>query len=136
MGCGSGVLGIVACLGGAASCVGIDIAEAAVSATLANAARNGVAARCTASVTPLAEVPGEFDVVLANVLAPVLVDLAPQLRRATADDGTLIISGVLAGRYDHVVEALSPMTVVDRRVSGGWAAVTLAHGPRGSSSAV
>lgn len=135
VGCGSGVLGIVACLEGAASCVGIDIAEAAVSATLANAARNGVASRCTASVTPLAEVRGEFDVVLANVLAPVLVDLAAELRRVTAGSGTLIVSGVLAGRHDHVVEALSPMTVVDRRVSGGWAAVTLAHRACGSSGA-
>lgn len=135
VGCGSGVLGIVACLEGAASCVGIDIAEAAVSATLANAARNGVASRCTASVTPLAEVRGEFDVVLANVLAPVLVDLAAQLRRVTAGSGTLIVSGVLAGRHDHVVEALSPMTVVDRRVSGEWAAVTLAHRACGSSGA-
>lgn len=135
VGCGSGVLGIVACLEGAASCEGIDIAEAAVSATLANAARNGVASRCTASVTPLAEVQGEFDVVLANVLAPVLVDLAAQLRRVTAGSGTLIVSGVLAGRHDHVLEALSPMTVVDRRVSGGWAAVTLAHRACGSSGA-
>jgi ribosomal protein L11 methylase PrmA len=65
--------------------------------------------------------------VLANILAPALVALAPDLRRVTAEQGRLVISGVLTGEYDHVVAALAPMRVVASRDVDGWSAVTLAH---------
>ena len=121
VGCGSGVLGIAAARFGAASVTCIDIAPAAVPVTLDNARRNGV--EVEVSTTPLGQVDGEFDVVVANILAPALVDLAPHLRRVTRR--VLIISGVLDGRYDHVVEALAPMPPVDVDVLDGWAAVSL-----------
>lgn len=125
VGCGSGVLAIAAALAGVPQVEAIDIHAAAVEATQANAARNGVAAQIAASTMPLAEVAGTFDVVLANVLAPVLVDLAADLRRVTAPGGLLVISGVLDGRFDHVVDALSPMSVRRVDTSDGWAAVEL-----------
>jgi hypothetical protein len=62
--------------------------------TAANAERNGVAGALTVSTTPLAEVDGEFDIVMANILAPALIALAPDLRRTLADDGVLIVSGM------------------------------------------
>lgn len=127
VGCGSGVVGVTAALSGASYVAALDVADAAVAATHDNAARNGVAGRVTAATTPLAEVEGPFDVVCANILAPVLVDLADDLRRVTAPAGVLIVSGVLADAHAHVVEALAPMQVVDRFVRDGWAAVVLRH---------
>lgn len=121
VGCGSGVLAIAAMRFGAASARGIDIAPAAVPVTTDNAARNGVAV--DVSTTPLEDVDDEFDVVVANILAPTLIDLAPHLRRVTGR--VLVISGILDGRYDHVVEALAPMMPVDVEVLDGWAAVSL-----------
>ncbi len=123
VGCGSGVLGIVACLEGAATALGIDIADPAITAATANAVANGVGDRCRARRTPLAEIGRRFDVVVANILAPTLIDLAADLRRVTS--GHLVISGVLAGRFDHVVAALAPMSVVAVDEQLGWAAVTL-----------
>ena len=76
VGCGSGVLSIVAARLGAPYVEAIDISPAAIDATSANADRNGVAGAVTVSDRPLAPVDDQFDLVLANLLAPVVVDLA------------------------------------------------------------
>lgn len=127
VGCGSGVLGIVAARSGAGRVVAVDIADAAVEATIDNARRNGVADLVQASTTPLAEVSGVFDLVLANVLAPTIVDLAPDLVRVLAPSGALVVSGILAEAHDHVVDALAPLVAVRTDVLDAWAAVELRH---------
>lgn len=125
VGCGSGVLGITACLLGAARCEAIDVSPAAVAATADNAARNSVAGAVRASTTPLAEIDETFDVVVANILAPALIELAADLRRVLAPAGVLVISGVLVDRFDHVVEALAPLRVIEVDRLEGWAAISL-----------
>jgi ribosomal protein L11 methyltransferase len=123
VGCGSGVLAIGAMIFGAGVAVGIDIAPAAVPVTRANAAANGVLV--DVSTTPLEEVDGEFDLVLANILAPALIALAPHLRRVLAPSATLIISGILEQAHGHVLEALLPLQTIHTDRADGWAAVTL-----------
>jgi ribosomal protein L11 methyltransferase len=108
---------------GAASAVGVDIATAAVPITELNAVANGV--HVDVSTTPLEAVEGEFDLVLANILAPALVVLAPHLRRVMAPNATLVISGILVGAHDHVLDALQPLQVERTDTLDGWAAVTL-----------
>ena len=125
VGCGSGVLGIAACVLGAARSESIDISLAAVAATMDNATRNGVVGRVSATTTPVAEVDGEFDIVVANILAPTLIELADDLRRVLAPAGLLVIAGVLVDRFDHVVAALAPLRVVQVDKLDGWAAVSL-----------
>jgi ribosomal protein L11 methyltransferase len=125
VGCGSGVLTITAVLSGAASAHGIDISPAAVPTTMANAQRNGVVDRVTVATTPLAEVDGTADVVLANILAPELVAMAADLRRVVAPGGVLIVSGILADRHDHVLAALAPLEVERIDALDGWVAITL-----------
>lgn len=127
VGCGTGVLAVTAVVRGAARAFGIDIAEAAVPATRENAAANGVSERVGVSTAPLTDVEGTFRLVLANILAPTLVALAADLRRVTAPDGRLVISGILADRHAHVLAALSPMVVVRTDELEGWAAVELVH---------
>ncbi len=128
VGTGSGVLAIIAARRGASTVTAIDIAEAAREATDANAARNGVADLVRAATTPVHEIGGVFDLVVANILAPALVGLAEELRRLTAPHGSLVVSGILADRHDHVLEALAPMRLIERSVADGWAAVELRHG--------
>ncbi|MEJ7721398.1 MAG: 50S ribosomal protein L11 methyltransferase [Ilumatobacteraceae bacterium] len=127
IGCGSGVLGIVAALGGAPSVVAVDISQAAIEATADNAKRNHVDAVLDARRTPAAELDGPFDIVVANILAPVLISLAPDLRRLTAPGGVLVVSGLLRRRDDHVLAALEPMHLVERHDTQGWTALTLRH---------
>ena len=125
VGCGSGVLAIAACLFGASHAAGIDISPAAVPTTIDNARRNGVLERVNVSTTPLAEVDGPYDIVVANILAPALIDLSGDLKRVMQPGGTLIISGILAERHQHVLDALLPLRPVARTDSNGWTAITL-----------
>ena len=123
VGCGSGVLSVVAARLGAPYVAAIDISVAAIEATNANATRNGVAGAITVSDRPLASIEDQFDIVLANLLAPVVVDLATDLRRVLAPSGALIVSGVLEGADHHVRAALEPLQVVQEMTRDGWAAL-------------
>lgn len=129
VGCGSGVLAIAALMLGARRAVGIDINPASVEVSRANAVLNGVADGIDVSNAPLADVsaarPAEFDVIFANILAPALIELSADLKSCLKPDGHLVISGILASNYDHVLEALLPLKVVAIATMDVWAAVTL-----------
>ena len=125
VGCGSGVLAVAACRFGARHVDAIDISPAAVPMTRHNAEINGVAGSIDVSTRPLADIDGSYDVVVANILAPALIELSADLIRVTAAGGALIISGILAERHDHVLAALEPMHVVARNDHDGWTAITL-----------
>jgi ribosomal protein L11 methyltransferase len=127
VGCGSGVLGITGVLLGAATCDAVDISPAAVPITEANATANGVGAQVHASTQRLDQLAGPYDVVVANILAPALIALAPQLVRLVASSGVLVISGLLDGRYEHVVDALATLHVASTMTKDGWVAITLRH---------
>jgi ribosomal protein L11 methyltransferase len=125
VGCGSGILSIAAVRFGAANAVALDIAPAAVPITNDNARRNGVEGAISVSTAPLEAVDGRYDVVVANILAPTLVELADELMARVAADGVLIISGILAERHDHVLHALHDLEVTHVDVIEGWATVSL-----------
>ena len=127
VGCGSGVLAVTAVVLGASEAIGIDVSLASPPVATANAEANGVASRVHVSTTPLAAIDGTFDVVVANLLAPALLSLADDLVRVVAPDGSLVISGLLTARAEHVVEALAPLRAVERRTKEGWTAITLQH---------
>ncbi len=128
IGCGSGVLAVAAALMGAQSANGIDISPAAVAITTANAQANGVASMVTVSNASLADIAQSgnvYDIVVANILAPTLIELASDLVRVLADAGVLIISGLLVDRFDHVVASLVPLRVAGVDELNGWVAITL-----------
>lgn len=127
VGCGSGVLGIAGALLGASYVEAIDISIAAIAATAGNAARNGVDGQIHVSSQRLDEVTDDFDVVVANILAPALIEMAGDLRRVTRPAGVLVVSGLLDGVYEHVVEALAPMQLTDVLRREGWAALVMRH---------
>lgn len=127
VGCGSGILSVLAAVAGSRRVRAIDISAAALDATAANAALNGVGERIEVDDTRLGDVDESFDIVLANVLAPTIIQLADDLRRVTTDDGMLVVSGLLADRNDHVRSALAPMTVVDEARVESWVALLLRH---------
>jgi ribosomal protein L11 methyltransferase len=126
VGCGSGVLAVGACVLGASQAIGIDIAPASVAVTRSNAEANGVEDLVHVSTRSLAEIDGQFGIVVANILGPTLIELADELVRVVAPSGVLIISGVLADRHEHVETALRPLRRTDTAILDGWAAITLA----------
>lgn len=127
VGCGTGVIAVMAAMLQPRRVRAVDVASAAVEATTANARLNGVESNVEADTTSAADLDGDYDLVVANILAPVLVELADDLRRLTRSDGRLVISGILAGAHQHVLEALAPMRVVRTDELDGWVAVTLRH---------
>jgi len=127
VGCGTGVLAIIAALRGAGRIVAVDISDAAVETTLTNAEANGVAERIDASTRGLCDIDETFDVVVANILAPALTAMASDLRRLTSPTGRLVVSGILADAHGHVLAALRPMEVSATRRLDDWAAVELRH---------
>ena len=125
VGCGTGALAVLAAQLGVPTLRAIDIADAAVTSTLRNAALNGVTGRIEVDTTPVADITGAWDVIMANILAPVLISMADDFRRLLRPGGSLIISGILADRHDHVIEALAPLTPVDSLAHDGWASIEL-----------
>ncbi len=103
-GCGSGVLAIAALKLGCDSAVAMDIDPQAVIATRQNASDNDVAENLR--VLGLAsEIEGEFDVVVANILAGPLVQFAESITLTLRRGGMLTMSGVLCEQADDVMAA-------------------------------
>ena len=127
VGCGTGVIAVVAALLQDRPVRAIDVASAAIESTTDNAVRNGVADRVQVDTTDLSDVDDDYDVVVANILAPVLIALSHDLRRVTRPGGRLLISGVLAASHQHVLDALAPMEVVRTDELDGWVCVELRH---------
>jgi len=126
VGCGSGVLGLCALALGASRVVAVDLKADAVDATRRNAALNGMDGRVEATIAPLGEIGGAFDVVVANVGRAAVVELAPELVRLVAPGGWLAVSGISSSQCALVVGFLGPLVELGRRTSDEWAAVVLA----------
>ena len=109
VGCGSGVLALVAARLGAAEVVGIDIEPAAVAAAQANARRNGLERVATFSTSPaVAAELGAFDLVVANITADVLMALAADIAARVVPGGRLALSGISAAQTSTVAAAYRP----------------------------
>ena len=117
-GCGSGILAIAAAKLGATDVLGVDIDAQAVSAALANAQRNAVAAHFHDSSN---EISGQYDIVVANILSNPLKALAPAICAHVRSGGRLALSGILAEQADDLIACYAPylaLTVADTR--DGW----------------
>lgn len=128
VGCGSGILSLAALRLGADRAVGLDTDPLAIDATLANADRNGLRRRVEASVGTLSGAPEQrFPLIVANLVAAVLVELAPRLAAHLAPGGTLLASGIIEPRADAVVAAMADarLHVVGRREDGDWVSLRL-----------
>lgn len=127
VGCGSGILAIASGLLGASAIVGIDTDPIAVEATVANAGLNGLDDRLIAHQGSLPTSGQPYPLVVANLIASLLVELAPALAEAVAADGRLLTSGIFVDREPEVVSALESagFAQVGRSAEGDWVALDL-----------
>jgi ribosomal protein L11 methyltransferase len=131
-GCGSGVLSIAAARLGFDPVLACDIDPASVDATLAAAARNGIAEGdpgrgIVAGHADLRREPGPWaPTVVANLVRPLLLDVAAVMERPP---DRLIASGLLAEEVDEVTEAFARhgLSLRARRDADGWSAILLAR---------
>lgn len=125
VGCGSGILALVALLFGAARARGLDIDEAATSVANENAQRTGLADRFSADATDVGALDGRFSVVLANIQAEVLVELRPAIAARVAPGGLLVLSGVLEMHEEAVKQAYADFTLEEATRKSEWVCLVL-----------
>ena len=106
VGCGSGILSIAAVKLGATRALGVDIDPIAIEATAANASHNRVRKRVRAREGSVPTGEGPFDIVLANLIAGVLMEIATELADELVPGGTIVASGIFIDREADTWAAL------------------------------
>lgn len=135
LGCGSGILSIAAILLGAQSAMAADIDLNSVNIARENAAKNGISddiytalhGNVVADEALRQRLGTGYDIVAANIVADVLIALAPHFRSFMSENAVLIVSGIISQRADEVRSALiaNGFEITDERTSEDWLAVRL-----------
>ena len=130
LGCGSGILSIAALKLGAAHAFACDIDDKCQDVAYENAALNGIGkdvytVRTGDILTDSAlqaEIGGGYDVVLANIVADVIIALAPAVRPLLKPDGVFICSGIIDDRAVEVADKLrqAGLAILESNQSEGW----------------
>ncbi|MEC7009410.1 MAG: 50S ribosomal protein L11 methyltransferase [Pseudomonadota bacterium] len=123
-GCGSGILAISALNLGAGCALGVDNDPQAVFASRENAQRNGIEPEDFAVVLPddglIAQWDGSADLMVANILAGPLVELADQLISLTAPGGAILLTGVLEAQAPQLIERYHDVNLEVSQQRDGW----------------
>lgn len=128
VGTGSGVIALLAVKLGAGRVVGTENDPVALDAAKKGAALNGIPEeRIEWRLEDPAAVPGQFGIVIANILLNTLEELAPQIAGKVAPGGRLVLSGLLAAQGEAAVRAYAPhgLREVSRKEREGWIRVEL-----------
>ena len=125
VGCGSGILSLVCAKLGAQRVVGIDVCGHAVAVAQQNIRKNELEETVTISDTPLSEIQGTFDLILANLTPSVFWTLQEGIRSCSTTDTRLIVSGLQGRQADEVALSLSHQgwSEVKKLSSGTWQAM-------------
>jgi len=133
VGCGSGILAICAAKLGAGICRAYDIDPMAVRVAKENVVINEVENCVSCAKSDLLKnvdcSDGKYDVVCANIVADIIIRMAPDVGGYIADNGVLLASGIISERSADVVNALESngLKVVERVEENGWCALALCH---------
>ncbi|MDO4418779.1 MAG: 50S ribosomal protein L11 methyltransferase [Ruminococcus sp.] len=123
VGCGSGILGIASALLGAEEAFGADIDATAVRIANENAELNNVTSKFTAKCGDLTEhAKGKYNLVLANIVADVIINLTDNIKTYMAEDATFVMSGIIDTREGDVLAALEKngFDIIERKPENGW----------------
>ena len=130
LGCGSGILGIGALVLGCAYCAGCDIDPKSPDAAAGNSRLNGInpaiyhmyVGDILSDASLRDELGMGYDIVLANIVADVIIPLAPHVRGFMSPGGVFITSGIIDGRQDEVRAALerAGLSVLGHESEDGW----------------
>lgn len=125
LGTGSGILAIAAAKLGAGRICATDIDPQAIEVALDNMAINNLNDRIECSTTPIESMPGQFDIILANILAEELVRLAEHISARLEAGGQLVLSGILAEKEELVRNGFAnqPLKYIRTERQGEWIAM-------------
>lgn len=130
VGAGTGILAMGATLWGAPEVLALDNDPEAVRVARENVAQNQLAERIRVELTPIAELSGSFDLICANIVHDVLVDMLPQISRLAARPGYLVLAGILAGPQERNISKLyaqAGFTLLGCEYEEEWVALLFGH---------
>ncbi len=125
VGCGSGILALIALVQGASTARAIDVDPDAAAVTRENAARNGLSERVRTDTTPVHQIDSQYPVVLANIEAHVLIPLAVPIMATVSPAGLLVLSGILVPQKEQVLAAYPTFKLEAAPERGEWIALSL-----------
>ncbi len=130
VGCGSGILAICAAKLGAGECKAYDIEPVAVRVARENIENSGLTNVTCDQSDLLRQVDlkgGKYKLVTANIVADIIIRLAPDVGEYMTDDAVLLASGIITERADEVISALDScgFRVIENRTENGWCALAL-----------
>jgi ribosomal protein L11 methyltransferase len=127
VGTGSGILGIAAARLGAGRVLGLDIDPEALKVAEKNLGKNGVEGIMSVSSIPLHRLGETYDLVIANLTAPVICQMAVSLSSCVSPKGWLVLSGILNEQMEEVVKSFRAhyFKEVDSRTMEEWRAILL-----------
>lgn len=125
IGCGSGILSIIAAKLGAKKVLGIDIDELAIKVSKENARINNVDNIEFLKGDLIDLVDEKYDIVVANILAEIIVILNKDIRNCLKKDGIFISSGIILEKKDMVIESLESegLEIIDIKDKNGWTCI-------------
>jgi ribosomal protein L11 methyltransferase len=125
IGCGSGILALIALTIGASRARAVDNDADVIGVTRENAERNGLAARVVCDTASLGSLGERFPIVVANIEARVLVPLAAEVEACVATGGLLILSGILVPQKEEIRAAYPRFSLEETRERGEWVAMVM-----------
>ena len=130
VGTGTGILAVAGLLLGASRAVGCDTDPAAVRVSTETAEKNGVADRFSAYEGSAGANAERWPLVLGNLLAPLIKKIAADLAARTAEDGALVVSGLLTRQVGEVCAALEAqgMRLTEQVDRNEWSGLRFVHG--------
>lgn len=121
-GCGSGILAISSLMLGARQAIAIDYDPQALQATLSNARLNGITDTLSIFSPEECNAQIKVDIVIANILAPILVELAPKLKGRLKAQGQIVLAGLLSSQVSTVCDAYQEFISFNSPIiDGEWA---------------
>jgi ribosomal protein L11 methyltransferase len=125
VGTGSGIIAIAAAKFGAAKVDAIDIDPVSVRQAIANVELNSestVVSIWKSDMGPTAGAAGTYDIVIANIIARVLIEISDQIAESVRDDGTLLLSGIIESKEASVVDRYQELgfEMIERRQIEDW----------------
>ncbi len=128
VGTGTGILAMAAALFGVGQIIAIDNDPDAVAVAQENIANNRLTGQINVSTTPVAQITGTYQLVCANIVHDVLVEMAPVLANLTTAGGHLVLAGILSGEQEEniiTVYQKQGCHLLDHRYQEEWVALQL-----------
>lgn len=129
VGTGSGILAMACAALGAVEVIACDIDSDACRVANENVQQNQLTRQITITDKPLNEIPGQYDLVLANILAAENIRLAAQLVERLAPQGHLVLSGILIEQEQQVIDGFAdfPLTLLSTKHRDEWTCIVYKH---------